>query len=154
MDKTAAAALDSKDNDPFVITTNTALGRELIRDMAKKLPDSWKQIWGDGAYLEPAKDQSHPSLPGHLRNQNITKERHRALVHRMGGAVVGGIALIGPMLLMVLKPLLIVRLVTVSGCVLISGFALALFSRANPREIMGIVAAYAAVLVVFVGTTS
>lgn len=155
MDEMAAAARDSKGDDPFIITTNTALGRELIREMVEASQNSWEGLWGGGADLELAKDHFRPRLPGRLRNRNIVKERRLALVLRVGGAVLGGIALIGPMLLMVLKNNLVVRLVTVSGCVFIFGLALALFSRAaTPREIMGIVATYAAVLVVFVGTTS
>jgi hypothetical protein len=114
MNEMAVAARDSNEEDPFVISTSTALGRELIREMAVMLPDSGKSIWGDNPDLDPVKDSFSPRLPGRLRNMHITKERRRALILRMVSAVVGGIALIGPMLLMILKGLLVVRLVTVS----------------------------------------
>ncbi|KAF4929818.1 hypothetical protein CGCVW01_v001283 [Colletotrichum viniferum] len=67
-------------------------------------------------------------------------------------AVVGNLFLIGPMILMVLKPGLITSLVTTSVCVTI-------FAAVAPKfldkigDVMSATAAYAAVLVVFVGTS-
>jgi hypothetical protein len=70
-------------------------------------------------------------------------------------AMFGGIALIGPMILMVMKTDLVTALVTVSLSVFLFGLALAIFfTDVNPEAVLASVAGYAAVLVVFVGTSN
>jgi len=67
----------------------------------------------------------------------------------------GGIALLGPMLLMVLKPSLTTSLSTV--CVATTIFTLILAVMAKDlkgQEVLAATATYAAVLVVFVGTST
>lgn len=68
-------------------------------------------------------------------------------------ALIGGLSLISPMLIMVLHKDLLTTLLTTSISVLIFGFILALYLK-SPETVMGVVAAYAAVLVVFVGAQS
>jgi hypothetical protein len=69
-------------------------------------------------------------------------------------AIFGGAALIGPMLLMVLyKPPLTLQLIE-SIAVFVFALVVAIFSNAEPETVLAALAAYAAVLVVFVRTSS
>jgi hypothetical protein len=70
----------------------------------------------------------------------------------MGGF--GGIALIGPMLLMVLHRDLHTSIITASVATFLFASLLAVTARSlEGKDVLAAVAAYAAVLVVFVGTT-
>jgi hypothetical protein len=69
-------------------------------------------------------------------------------------ALFGGVALVGPMLIMVLYKHLLTSLLTTSIAVFVFSLFLATFSTGSPETVLGAVAAYAAVLVVFVGTSS
>jgi hypothetical protein len=69
-------------------------------------------------------------------------------------AIFGGVALVGPILLMVLYKHRYTPLVTVSVSVFIFAVAMAAFSTEKPEIVLAAVAAYAAVLVVFLGTSS
>jgi hypothetical protein len=65
----------------------------------------------------------------------------------------GGLALIAPMLLMALQHSRTTALAATSGAVLLFAVIIAKFTTATPEVAVGAVAAYAAVLVVFVGST-
>jgi hypothetical protein len=67
-------------------------------------------------------------------------------------AAIGGAFLIGPMLVMVLHKSLLTTLLTSSVCVIVFGVILA-FALDDPFDVLSGTAAYAAVLVVFVGTS-
>ncbi len=70
-------------------------------------------------------------------------------------AVLGGIILVAPMILMVLVPGVVASLVVVTVCTMIFAVATAYFSPTKlPLELLAATAAYAAVLVVFVSGTS
>jgi VIT1/CCC1 family predicted Fe2+/Mn2+ transporter len=69
-------------------------------------------------------------------------------------AAFGGLMLIVPMLIMSYHASHTKSIVTSSLFVLFVAFILAAFSEASGQEILGATAAYAAVLVVFVGTTT
>lgn len=66
-------------------------------------------------------------------------------------ALLGGIALVGPMLLMVLHNDQTTKLATTSVAVFLVAAFMACYSKASPEIVVSVVAAYAAVLVVFVG---
>ena len=69
-------------------------------------------------------------------------------------ALFGGVALVAPMLIMRLHPTELTTLLTTSLCVLGVGVVLAWFMKdAAKKDILAATAAYAAVLVVFVGTS-
>lgn len=68
-------------------------------------------------------------------------------------AAIGGAFLIGPMLLMVLHKSLLTMLLTTSLCVASFGGLMA-FYLDEPFNVLSGTAAYAAVLVVFVGTSN
>lgn len=82
------------------------------------------------------------------------KLRKQAFWERIWMGALGGIAVIGPMLLMSLHRTLTTSLVTSSVATVLFTLVLALGARnLNGQEVLGAVAAYAAVLVVFIGTS-
>lgn len=72
-------------------------------------------------------------------------------IRKVAMAVIGGSFLIISMLVMVLHPGLVTSLITTSACVFGFGLVLSIFLNA-PFEVLSGTAAYAAGLVVFVGT--
>ncbi|KAI1264003.1 hypothetical protein F5Y18DRAFT_392132 [Xylariaceae sp. FL1019] len=86
------------------------------------------------------------------RNQENRDRDWRELTLRFSMAVIAGVALIGPMLLMVLHKGIVTDLVTTSVAVVVVSAILSRWSTAAPEVMVGTIAAYAAVLVVFVGT--
>ncbi|KAF1962514.1 hypothetical protein CC80DRAFT_396156, partial [Byssothecium circinans] len=87
------------------------------------------------------------------RNDLNQKQRVEALLQRIGMAVVGGLFLIVPMLIMVLVPSLLTSLLTTSLSVMAFGLTIS-FTLENAFHVLSGTAAYAAVLVVFVGTNN
>ncbi len=82
----------------------------------------------------------------------IGKRYTEALYARLIMALGGGFALVVPMLIMVLHPTLLTTLLTTSCFVLAVGVCLAVVMiDSEPKDIIACTAAYAAVLVVFVG---
>jgi VIT1/CCC1 family predicted Fe2+/Mn2+ transporter len=140
----AATARENKEDDPCLITTQTTFGRKLISDLnIRQLPQNLPLDFED------------PLLPGWLRNRDNIKQQRQEFLLRLGSALIGGIALVGPMLLMELHKTFATSLITVSVAVMIIGVGMAFFLQdARPRDVVVAVAGYAAVLVVFVGTSS
>jgi drug/metabolite transporter (DMT)-like permease len=100
-----------------------------------------------------------PRIPKHWDFHGAFVEDHqlrqKAFYQRLYMAAFGGIALIGPMLVMTLHNTKVTALVTTSVFVTVVASLLAWFMEdATPKDIMGATAAYAAVLVVFVGTST
>lgn len=77
-----------------------------------------------------------------------------ALWARILAAVFGAIALLVPMLIMTVNHAPVRNLVTTSAAVGIVAVVLAVSPIATWRDVLGVTAAYAAVLVVFIGTSS
>jgi VIT1/CCC1 family predicted Fe2+/Mn2+ transporter len=69
-------------------------------------------------------------------------------------AITGGVFLLVPMIIMTWATDAHVRLIIVSIAVLWFAISVALVSKATNQELIGATAAYSAVLVVYVGTTS
>jgi VIT1/CCC1 family predicted Fe2+/Mn2+ transporter len=81
-------------------------------------------------------------------------ERPFAFLSRFKMALFGGLALIVPMLIMKLHTTLLTQLLTTCLFVLFVAVVLAYFLKgAETKDVLGATAAYAAVLVVFVGPT-
>jgi len=77
-----------------------------------------------------------------------------ALKSRLHMALLGGVALITPMLIMALYPGLVVNLVTTSvATVIFAVLVVVIGTDASGKDILASTAAYSAVLVVFVGTS-
>ncbi|KAM7197499.1 hypothetical protein V8F20_006644 [Naviculisporaceae sp. PSN 640] len=80
-------------------------------------------------------------------------ENHREFLGRLRVAVLTGLSLIAPMLFMKLINNLIAQLVTASAAVLVLGAILAYIEEMQKKDVVAGTAAYAAVLVVFIGTS-
>lgn len=84
--------------------------------------------------------------------QAVRKKKVTRILKNGGFAVIGGLWLIVPMLIMTLHPSKLTSLLTTSLFVIAAGLALGWFmDGAEPKDIVSTTAAYAAVLVVFVG---
>ncbi|KAL2153734.1 hypothetical protein VTH82DRAFT_4889 [Thermothelomyces myriococcoides] len=90
---------------------------------------------------------------GGTRSENRIQSRLAQFRGRTMMAVIGGAFLVGPMWLMMLHRNLYTSLVTTTVCVAVFGLIIALFLE-KPMEVLSGTAAYAAVLVVFVGGLS
>lgn len=98
-----------------------------------------------------------------LQNLNLKTQREEArkkqsdafwrTVRRFGMAIAAGMALIIPVIIMTLTEGLMASLVTTSLATIFFAIFLTWYSNANEKDIVGATAAYAAVLVVFVGTS-
>lgn len=83
------------------------------------------------------------------------RSQKRAFTQRILMAMFGGIALIGPMLIMTLLPGKNTALITVCITTFALGLALAFLARdSTGKDVLAATAAYAAVFVVFVGTST
>lgn len=145
--KEVAKRSTEETKDPFLITSQTTLGTRILQECG--LIDRRR------GEVAPGQDILLPQMPGGTRTQEINSARLHDLGMRLGMAVFGGAALLGPMLIMILKEGKTTNLVTTCVSVFIFALAIALWwDDAKPNDIMGAVAAYAAVLVVFVGVSS
>jgi hypothetical protein len=133
--------------NPFVLTSEKAYDAIVLKDNRLILPYNGEKQYS----LLPPIDVASPDLPGPPWDYESQAEAAR---NRFTAAVLGGAALIGPMFIMVLvraTPVL-TRLLTVSLFTMGFALALAVRSERKPLEVMTATAAYAAILVVFVGT--
>lgn len=103
----------------------------------------------------PGGDYHLSTLQFRVIDGYITQERKEKQERgeRLAMAIFGGGALIGPTLIMTLHSGLTTSLVTVCLATLFFALALARFSTYSGKDILAATAAYAAVLVVFVGTS-
>lgn len=96
------------------------------------------------------------ALDSWVRTQRVgrvaEKKQRERLAARLIMALFGGLALVAPMLVMTLHPTRLTTLLTTSICIVVVAVALAFYlGDAQPKDVMAATAAYAAVLVVFVG---
>lgn len=146
----AANGDDDISNDLFVLSSNTLLSHKLMSDKGL--------IEESNMYVSPPRG-TVGALPGGQRRRRVvleeTKNRTRvfqAFWRRLCFCVFGGVALVAPMLLMVLHRDQTTALATTSGAVFLFSLIVAAYTVATPEIAVGAVSAYAAVLVVFVGT--
>lgn len=91
---------------------------------------------------------------GRLNKQDQRRGLIENLFNRVRMALFGGVVVVAPMLIMALHRTLLTTLLTTSVFVLAVGLVLAWsMDTAEPKDILMATAAYAAILVVFVGTT-
>lgn len=82
------------------------------------------------------------------------RSRKQAFTQRIVMALFGGAAVIGPMLVMTLHPSRNTSLITVSLATFLFALLLAIVAKDSAgKDVLAATAAYAAVLVVFVGTS-
>ncbi|KAK5126614.1 hypothetical protein LTR85_009548 [Meristemomyces frigidus] len=148
MDYMQEKAANGFDNDPFLLMTSKQMERELMQDhgLLDHL-DSHDD-------LPPSLDEEDPRLPGVGRTARIHAAQLENRFNKLYSALGGGLALIVPMIIMRLETGTVSCLVTTSGCVLIFSLVIAYRSNMRPNDILAVTAAYTAVLVVFVGTTT
>ena len=104
------------------------------------------------AGMEESIDREFLKLVFTSTGSGIGKRYTEALYARLIMALGGGFALVVPMLIVVLHPTLLTTLLTTSCFVFAVGVGLAvLMVESEPQDIIACTAAYAAVLVVFVG---
>lgn len=149
-------------HDPFFVSTEWALQRELIQDIFEAEldlmdSDDASQMKRD---LKPLRrgtlgglsDEDNVKRFWKTRTETIQTLEQGEYIKKVAMAVLGGSFLVGPMLVMVLHPGLVTSLVTTSVCVFAFGLGIARFLE-KPFDVLSGTAAYAAVLVVFVGTS-
>ena len=99
--------------------------------------------------------RSHEAAQIDKAQNTKAKHRKRRLLNRMAMATFGGLTLIVPMLIMVMDPRKLTTIVTTSVFTLAIGLILAFWmDEAESKDMIAATAAYAAVLVVFVGSGS
>jgi hypothetical protein len=106
----------------------------------------------------------HSTTPGMTRatqrqHAEMIEKRHAELKmawQRFAFAMLGGLALIVPVLIIVVQtiPVPVKALVVVSISILLFALSVAMFSKAAPENLLAATAAYAAVLVVFISNTN
>lgn len=147
--------------DPFFLSTDWTLHRAVLKDFASAVDiDDFENSIELGRVLRPVREHTLPKVVdrydvkrfGMTRTMTLKELDWEVYRKNVGMAVLGGAFLIGPMLVMVLHPGLITSLVTTSVCVFAFGMVVALFLE-NPFDVLSGTAAYAAVLVVFIGTS-
>jgi hypothetical protein len=162
-------ALKGKMNDPFIVTTEKELDDVLLKEMAEKWGNT--RHFDTNSTLEERKVKLRSAIHGAVgsmhhepRDKNLWKElktpRHinnredafELFMLRLRMAAIGGAFMIGPMLIMVLHRSLLTSLLTASLCVVAFGLILTIYLE-KPFEVLSGTAAYAAVMVVFVGTS-
>jgi hypothetical protein len=161
----AARTSDNISEDLFVASSAKLLNHKLM--VSKQVIE---ENWESRCQPRPPKEGETYLPGGQRRHVNAQKEEERekkeraleeerqkrswqAKLERFWMSIFGGIALIAPMLLMALHNDRTTALATTSGSVLIFAIIVAVFTPAPPEVALGAVSAYAAVLVVFVGST-
>ncbi len=100
--------------------------------------------------LTPWKGREDTNPIGGTRSETVRNARIKGFVKRVTIAACGGAFLVGPMWLMVLHHTKYTALVSTTVCVVAFGFFMASFLE-REIDVLSSTAAYAAVLVVFVG---
>jgi hypothetical protein len=134
--------------DYFYATGERAVDRYVIRRLAgdlRSLAQTNKtfpvELWED-----------ENTTIGGTRNITVQKTRMKAFRDRLFIATIGGALLVGPMWLMMLRGDLYTRLITTTVCVAFLAMLVS-WRLEKSDQVLQVTAAYAAVLVVFVGLT-
>lgn len=135
------------DKDPFLLTTAKQDERAMMCSLG--LIPKWLQD-----HVPDANDKDDPILPGLGRTARNHEAERKARIYNVLSALFGGLSLIAPMVVMKLIPTRTCVLVTTCSFVLTFALTIAFWSNLRHNEILAVTAAYAAVLVVFVGTTT
>lgn len=137
------------EQNPFVMVTTRSLDCEALSD-AEMIP---KYMTLAGQLPEPL-DKGDPQMWGMDKYSVQHKTDKKQVMFRFLVAILGVLAVVLPMIIMVLVPGRTASLVTTSVFAVAFGAGIASVSSFRSTEILAIACAYAAVLVVFVGTSS
>ncbi|KAF4875405.1 hypothetical protein CGCSCA1_v005701 [Colletotrichum siamense] len=139
--------------DPFLVTgeynvDNYILNCNIDSVLANEITTHAKSIrpWD----MNP--DESSEPITG-TRGNNVAKTWYRGFKERIVIAAAGGAFLVGPMWIMVLNGGLYTSLISTTAFVTAFGVLMAYFLN-EAKDVLASTAAYAAVLVVFVGTSN
>lgn len=143
MDYIQSRATTPMEDDPFHIHTSRSVERELMKEYGLISEQQYQD-------LPPPTDHT---IYGLRRLAAAKADRKATKSQRLYHALGGGLALVVPMLIMAIVSSTICSLATTSIFVVVFSFVVALGSELKPQEILAVTAAYAAVLVVFVGTS-
>lgn len=149
MQEHAAQHTKDDDKDPFYIKSSKHLPRLAMKE-AGFIPDL---VLPRGP-LPVAQDFSNPRLPGISKTLAHEASESEQLWVRFSIASAGGLILIIPMLIMANLESKTASLVTTCVAMLTFAAGVTLRTQLKPDQVLGATAAYAAVLVVFVGTSS
>ncbi|KAL2071110.1 hypothetical protein VTL71DRAFT_12345 [Oculimacula yallundae] len=152
-------ALRGKGHDPWLVSSFTPSEHLIIRECGQEYCEKAADqcLVEDDLGLKrplptPSTNQNW-DLFGGSRNTRNKKEAFEQFLERVGMAIIGGTFLIGPMLVMVLVPGKNTPLITASVCVF--AFAIVISWILEKKfDVLSGTAAYAAVLVMFVGTST
>jgi hypothetical protein len=139
--------------DPFIVTSERKIDAIVLENALRITPASmnFRFPQPDLPFPEPTEKYNEPI--GGTRRASFEKARLKAFTVRLGMAIIGGGLLIGPMWLMVLHKTHYTALISTSVLVLIFGVIMAWVIE-DLVSVVSATAAYAAVLVVFVGTNT
>jgi len=141
-------------NDPFKMVSSQERDHYIMAGTG--LMQKYPMRWGERSVRRQMipYDIDTPELPRYSRARFKKTRELREVTERLWYGIIGGLALIIPMLVMVLHNTLLTSLLTVSvATLLFAGFCAMSFEVDSP-QLVAATAAYAAVLVVFVGTTT
>ncbi|PVI05725.1 hypothetical protein DM02DRAFT_70543 [Periconia macrospinosa] len=145
------AAVD-RSEDPFIIHSGRAVDAEVLKLALQNRLDS-QDDWKDVDFGQAADHDKPLPIGGGTRRQVKAKEKLQNFFARLTLGVIGGAFLVGPMWLMVLHDTKITKLV--STTVFVFAFGILMSWRLNDSfGVLSATAAYAAVLVVFVGANN
>lgn len=147
--------------DPFLITTEDRLSfilmeREGLFRHPNLTPEQVQSLTDRHRRRSAAWDPESNMLPGESRTEMRRRNEVRLFFERFTLGVFGGLAIIAPMLIMALSNSLLVSLVVTSVTTMLFAVLLALpvfGGGLDGPTVLVSVAAYAAILVVFVGTS-
>ena len=151
----------TKKNDPFLVTSSRCLDAAVIKEHLNGIrstldPDVDQELiklcMEDCSFPKPI-DIHKPEVLGGYRNTTIKETKSKNFVVRLCMATLGLVFIVGPMLLMVLHNTKLTALLTTSVCVGAFGVMMAK-ALEKPFDVLSATAAYAAVLMVFVGTNT
>jgi len=148
--------------DPYVLTTKCQPDFDIIKDNLHRFDEelnheldsgtSEPRIFGDYSNRRlPTRPAWKTAILGSRKNEG-RKLHQDMLIQRMAMAVIGGSFVVGPMLLMVLVDNKTATLATTCLSVLAFGMLIGVYLD-RPFDVLSGTAAYAAVLVVFVGAS-
>lgn len=140
-------------NDPFYVTGERFVERMMMQSAMRDMENEADRLHEAESALRWETAGDLPSPIGGTRDGNFWEVWWKSFRQRVGVAAVGGIFLIAPMWLMVLHNTLYTTLVSTTVFVVVFGLLMALCLD-KMMEVMSATAAYAAVLVVFVGLTT
>jgi hypothetical protein len=136
--------------DDFLVTGERFIDSYLLHTMLDADAEKDEKLKTTKPIPVPGPWESASVPIGGTRSENRAKSELAQLRDRVVMALLGGVFLVGPMWLMMLHRTLYTCLVATTVCVVLFGLVMAWLLE-KPMEVLSGTAAYAAVLVVFVG---